>query len=400
MTKLNNILHRKSNSRLLLIVMPTLAIIGLSTQAHAEGADKSWEGNHGVNRVVWTKPVIGYYAVSGKFDMEFHLPTVPGDSSLSNLTPQVKGYLDQPTCYLGGKAISPGASADEVHFDAGLQYSLNKNNGDRIGWQAFIRNSLDPRGLNDGYVSPYVWHAASGRMIRWSGGHGKSISTGIAFEIHSGGGVSLNMGVCGGRFFWNQDPGVFTSASNPRGPLPNVGKSLADVSKPVALKRAIGMTRSTGAKSQLDDSWLRCTWSNGHLSGRSGNATANVFWVWQPDPDVSTWVRNAVDQSNTGYDAPGNSQRVLSKDKRITKSGRLRLIPESRYIVDFPNLVSLAPNGSTSPVSSAVGRTHTPASFAARERGGSGSGVDFSRYTKETVGIYLRKATLAEQANG
>lgn len=98
-------LRRAGTSRSFLLASSLLAVCGLAPQVHAEGGDKGpiWGGNHGVNRVVWTNPYVGYYAVEGEFTLRFGLPTIAGGWELTNTA---KKYFDEPTCYLGAAGTS------------------------------------------------------------------------------------------------------------------------------------------------------------------------------------------------------------------------------------------------------------------------------------------------------
>jgi hypothetical protein len=122
------------------------------------------------------------------------------------------------------------------------------------------------------------------------------------------------------------------------------------------------MTRKEGAGSKIDASQLKCTWSNCHVSRtyiKDGTQHfENGSWVYNPDAEGHL-IPYMVDQSITGYDAPGNGDPG-AKDSR------------GEYKVAFPKLN----------VSSKVARTYSSPSHRATQNG-------VSRYTTETVDINL-----------
>ncbi len=129
-------------------------VCGLASQVHAEG-HQEWGGNNGVNRVVWTEAITGFYAVHGEFTMNCYLPKqyIRDVSPRPYLSEVARPHLDTPTCYLGARGIKFGTidPADPHHgridFDAGLQYSINKGSNDPAlkgrleGWQALEAQS-------------------------------------------------------------------------------------------------------------------------------------------------------------------------------------------------------------------------------------------------------------------
>ena len=388
-------LRRAGISRSFLLGFSLLTVCGLTSQVHAEG-HKDWGGNHGVNRVVWTEGITGFYGVHGEFTMNCYLPIqyIREVSATPYLSEVARPHRDTPTCYLGARGTKFGTidPADPTHgridFDAGLQYSINNGSDDPAlrgrleGWQAFIRNSRGPA-ATAGYVFAKQVDPDTSRLEVWSGGLEYTINSTMTFEIHSGGGVSLNMNNLprGDKtFFWNDDPEGTLNPSSDGNMFPHTGKAIVNVSQEVALKRAIGMTRTTGHKDELDGSWLQCTWSNGELSWREDGQSSTWAWNYNPNsPDK--FLAGAVDQTLTGYDAPGNTaQAKRAKEKKILKRGRWYNAVGAKYKVDFPNLS----------VSSVVGRTNNNASRQALE-------AQTSRYRHETVGIWLRQASKTDR---
>lgn len=155
------------------------------------------------------------------------------------------------------------------------------------------------------------------------------------------------------------------------------------------VKRVVAMTRTTGYRYELDGSWLKCTFSGGRVR-KVGEAAGGHSWgAGYPtgggdvlDVDQGSSSDPSTDIRFTAYDVPRNRAGTDPSEYSVVAAWDrqwplgIDKVPTSETIVKFPSLN----------INNIEARRNTQASWRATEDGN-------SRYTRETVHIYLRTAT-------
>ncbi len=356
-----------------------LTISGTAQIAHAEGPlDRPVGGGvWGVNRRVTSEP--DCVGVNGTFAMDFALPS----DAAGNVTAATNPRNSSPSFYLG--SVGPGRSLDaagawrnseRVQIDAGLQWDWGGTARSLIGWTAFI--SVDEDQTNpavyDANIKDYTpWRTQ--RRNRSAADQSYSLrgtdkAYNLDYRVTSDGAIRLDIGGLG-AFYWanGQAPNTFS----PSGVWPNVGVRVMDPARLAEqrVKRVTALTRNRTNTDELDGSWLKCVFRNGHVVHSNG----------QQDDWTTNYISGSADPrlNPTGYDAHGNGANGGGALDSIdaTRNGRRTTL--SRYKVDFPSLDGATPIAGTSLIT--AGRSFS--SLNATE-------VNKSRYNAETVRMNLR----------
>jgi hypothetical protein len=324
-----------------------------TSSVQAEGHVVLGSEAHGVNRVVRTKGdpvnrVTGFTGVKGTVNISFVMPTqFDSEANAQVVTKDVNPCDNKPSAYLGGTTADVTAGTREV--DAGLQFEPETwvtKPDPQPGWAAFIStNNLfsNVRVYDPSRSDGVPWRVPSGIVERngkkWAAGSGQ-ISTTMEYTValsgdpgnagsaklklanaHPGSGTS-------GTFYWNpKDPpspfnddliGRTPSPQNPVAPWRGLVVFKTANLNYSSVKRVVAMTRrrlddllnddgsvkqkGSGQKSNflLDGSELTCAFTVGQVRPAGGT--------------FRTWGSSDIQQSATGYDAPGDAVSAAAAD--------------------------------------------------------------------------------------